>query len=223
MRTLFWLFAFLVFVAACKKENPGPLHYFVLPADSDCAPVTLDSFPLAPGHIWIYSTGDTMSTFGDTTINGASVTRLKIAKGAKEMTYYLRNASTGLSCDATQGNPSEINLHYMSWPDDSLHFSPLLIAQHPVVLTDTFYSREYGYYPNDLFYSRWLAFKRITTPAGSFDCAVLMVQSSGAQSWYRYYSAKGLVREISVVTYGSKVKEDSGFYYSTYDLINVNF
>ncbi|PZF75021.1 hypothetical protein [Taibaiella soli] len=228
MRISIYLLSFLIFIAACKKEDPGPLHYFVLPADSDCAPVLLDSFPLTQGHVWIYDSGDTMRTLADTIINGSKTTKLCIGQGANLVNYHLKNASDGfwnLAFPLDSATPRNAGLsaylYDMNSVGNSLNAVPIRLMKFPIVLNDTFSSGEN--YFGEYYQSQWITFKRITTVAGTFDCAVLKVQSSGAQSWYRYYSTKGLVREISVVTFGSKAKDDPGFYYSTTDLISINF
>lgn len=191
MRSYLILLSIVIAASACKhKPSPAPSS----PAEDTPGPaISLGVYPLAVGHMWVYDSGDTITSVADTVINGTLTTKLIKSNGHYSYAIYCSNTSDGLRLIATNcsfpsvyaslvvttlDNPSQLNILA----------TPVTFTALPVALRSSWDA----HVPNMKYAERqWLNYLTTTTPAGTFNCAVVR---SGSLD--EYYSEKGIVKLV---------------------------
>ena len=191
MRSLCFILMFSPFFGstACKKHNNSPATSSE--TDVPGPAIQLNSFPLKPGNMWVYDSGDTIRVVADTVINGVAATKLTKNNAHYSLAVYCTNLPDGLHMLAANSSNAFETLTVpvlddpapLVVPDPSVQFTKL-----PVSLDGSWEA----HIPNMKYSTRqWVKYVTVTTPAGTFNCVKM-----SAGYFDEYYSDKGIIKRV---------------------------
>ena len=171
--TLLALTAFALLHSGCDKPVATPKA------------ITLSTFPLAVGNMWVYDNSDTVRVVADTTINGVDARKVVTSNSAASFVAYYSCTADGLYLLGGNSSVHTFEGATGNFPDTmQFFFTPLKLTSFPSVVGKSWLSDDYYTASR-----KWTGFVTVTTAAGTFDC--ISMSSTGGIT--EFYSAKGLV------------------------------
>lgn len=214
MKAILLAAGFTCLLTGCvKDDSTSSIEKLTIPVNPVGSAIVLGDFPLQHGNRWSYSTKsqrdnsaiqteETVFTVGaDTLINGLNYTIINDGNGYEYNVFH--NATDGLH--------------------DWVNGADRYCLKYPITTFDQWdYNEGIGAAENRY----WMGYAKVTTPAGVFDCVELVVSSSGSGQGnhsydYQYYSAKGLVQEVSESYYHNPFSQDPNSYSHTITVKNL--
>lgn len=174
---------------------------------------------------------DGAKTFGYTYYANKADGFYGVAYAGNNSSFYLKNIGstfkTGAALLASFGNGAKGG-DSLFIPETSLYF-----LKFPVNVGDVWHSHEYG---SSDYYRKWIGLETVTTSAGAFLCAKLLMFKDSDHNGvpdpnfplvYQYFSTKGLVQETmeEPITFNSMTTDHvtNGYFTKTTKLVQVNF
>ena len=180
----------------CKPGKDTQVSKTTSPTDTPGPVISLNSFPLTVGNMWVYDNGDTIRAVTDTTIGGITATKLVKRNGNYTAAIYCANQADGMH---VLGSNWKFGFEELTGPlysgseaGDTVQYPnpSILMIKLPVAITNSWDVHIAGY---EHFRRQWVSYVTVTTPAGTFKCVKMTTPDLN-----EYYSDKGLVQTVGI-------------------------